>query len=67
MLQTAENPPAATSGQYPRVQADEGRPCGSGPTVKINAIRGGEFGLTSGLKKPYDIADMTSPEPGEIQ
>ncbi len=35
--------------------------------MKINAIRGGEFGLTSGLKKPYDIADMTSPEPGEIQ
>ena len=26
-----------------------------------------EFGLTPGLKQPYDIADMIQPEPGEIK
>jgi NitT/TauT family transport system substrate-binding protein len=26
-----------------------------------------EFGVTPGLKKPYDIADMIQPEPGEIK
>jgi len=26
-----------------------------------------EFGVTSGLKQPYDIADMIQPEPGEIK
>jgi hypothetical protein len=26
-----------------------------------------EFGVTPGLKKPYDIANMIQPEPGEIK
>ena len=26
-----------------------------------------EFGVTPGLKQPYDIADMIEPEPGEIK
>ena len=26
-----------------------------------------EFGVTPGLKQPYDIADMIQPEPGEVK
>ena len=37
------------------------------PTMQRVANAMFEFGVTPGLKKPYDIADMIQSEPGEIK